>query len=807
MHLVLAVRRLRRRWLATALLGVAVSLAAGAVGASVAFLDALAWRPLAVANPEQLVTIAPKRGEALLGIPEPTLDALATSTPLVSTLCGYSRGAALIAIGGRESRRSLEALSARCASVLGVRPAIGRWLAPEDEPPGGSAAPVVVISDAFWRATFGADPAVVGRTLRVETHDLRIIGVLPPAFRGIHVDQGADVIVPRGLLGPLLGLPASVPALYAIGRLAPNATLDAVDAEVRARWPALWARTAPPAPPGAPPAPAAQASALEIQSGRQGLSDLRRQYGQAAVVLLGLSAVLLALAAVSVASVFAATVAARHTEIAVLASLGATPRQAAGQVLAGAACLGVISGLGACGVAVALARVVAATIWTATVPMTLTVSPSAVLLAGLLVATAALVLTLAVPAARTAWGLASAGLTSSGWRVVGGPPEQPFALGAQTACAVALVFAAMAFGHNVQGLYQLNLGYAVDGLRWSTLDRVPGAPSGDDPVAYTRATLDRVRAVPGVAGAAFSASFPLMQLRTLSALTALSRPGVSGETRVAHARVSSGFFDTLGIAFLEGQAFRDEASGPAPAGAVLNQPAARRLFGDASPLGQALHVAGHLHEVVGVVPAFSPGDVRLDQVPAVFTAVTREPALLRTPILVVRATPGTPPDPDAVSRAVREGGRHVSAPPRDVWGYLTGLLARERMIFGLAGLLGVTAVIVAGAGLFSTLALVAAHRRREMAVRLALGASPAHAARAVFRRVTIGVVAGGLAGLPLAWALARVGRALFYRTSPYEPRVLAVSAAILAVVALGAALAPCLSVWRMAPARHLNEPG
>lgn len=806
MHLVLAIRRLRRRWLAAALLGVAVSLAAGAVGASVAFLDALAWRPLAVAAPEQLVTIASKRGEALLGIPEPTLDALATSTPLVSSLCGFSRGAAVVAVGGRESRRSLEALSGRCASVLGVRPAIGRWLAPEDEPRGGPAAPVVVIGDTFWRTTFGADPAVVGRTLRVEAHDLRIVGVLPPAFRGVHVDQGPDVIVPRGLLGPLLGLPASLPALYAIGRLAPNATLAAVDADVRARWPALWARTSPPAPPGAPPSPAAQASALEIQSGRLGLSDLRRQYAQAARVLLGLSAVLLALAAVSVASVFAAAATARSTEIAVLASLGATPRQVAGQVLADAACLGVLGGLGACGVAIALARVVAATIWTAAVPMTLTVTPSANVLTGLLAATATLVTTLAVPAARTAWRHASAGLITSGSRVVGGPPERPVALAAQTACAVALVFAAMAFGRNVQNLYRIDLGYAVDGLQWSTLDRVPGAPSGDDPVAYTRATLDRVRAVPGVAAAAFSASFPLMQLRTLSALTTVTRPGVRGETRVAHARVSSGFFDTLGIALLEGQAFRDEAAGPGPAGAVLNQPAARSLFGDDSPLGQTLDVGGRIHDVVGVVPAFSPGDVRLDQVPAVFTAVTREPALLRTPILVVRAMPGTPPDPDAVSRAVREGGRHVSAPPRDVWGYLTGLLARERMIFGLAGLLGATAVIVAGAGLFSTLALVAAHRRREMAVRLALGASPAHAARAVFRRVAFGVVAGGLAGLPLAWALARVGRVLLYRTSPYEPGVLAVSAAILALVAIGAALTPCLTVWRMAPARHLNEP-
>ena len=793
-------RRLARHPLASSFIVLALGLAGGATGGAVAFFDALTRRTLAVDAPERLVMVAPRRGDALLGLSDATLERLAASTPLVERLCGYGRGAAVVTVAGRESRRSLEGFTASCAGVLGVHPARGRWLEADDEPAGGPAAPVVVLSDALWRGAFGADPAAVGRVLHVEGRALTIVGVLPPDFHGLHADQGPDLIVPRALMANLLGLAGPLPSLLAIGRLAPGVPFAAVEADLRARWPAIWAATAP-APPGAPPPDAARAAALDVQSAGRGWSDLRTQYGRAAAVLLALTGALLIMAAATVAGLFSARATGRAHEFALLGAMGATRGRVAAQVAAEAAGLGAAAGAVAALVAAATTHVVATFIWTASVPLTLRVTPSAPLAAAIAGLTGTLVVILAIPAMTAAWRAAARGVETSAVRV-SARTIPPLGLALQTSCAVALVFAALAFGRNVVDLYALDPGYRPSGLWWAPLDRRPGAATAGAE-AYAADLIDRISAVPGVEAAALSASFPLMPLRALTALTPAVGPGTA-EVSVAHARVAPGFFATLGAPLVEGADLGRSTRADGPADAVITRRAARLLFGDASAVGRPLTVGGRAVQVVGVVADVSPGDLRLAGLPVVFTSMTGEPALLRTPLVVVRTAPGIVPEADALAAAVRGAGRHVLGPVRPVWDHLAGQLARERVVFGLALLLAAVAVVVTGGGLFATLAHVAAGRRRDVAIRLALGAAPPAAVFAVCRPILAGVMTGLAAGVPLAWIIGRAGRPLFHRLSPFDPRVVAAVAATLLAVAGVAAAAPLAGLWRVAPARDLN---
>lgn len=802
MTLRLAWRRLTRQWTASAFTILALGLTGGATGGAAVFHDALARRPLPIAAPERLISVTARRGEALLGLPPDTLAALATATPVVERLCGYARGAAVVTLGGRDVRRSLEGFTASCAGVLGVTVARGRWLSAVDEPPGAPAARVVVVSDGFRRAAFGEAADVIGRSVRVDTLDLTVIGVLPPGVHGLHVDQGPDLIVPRGLLPALVGLPGPLPALYAIGRLAPGVSLAAARADLAARWPALQAATAPGAVAATTPT-AAGGSTLDVQSASRGLSDLRTQYGAAARLFFGLAAALLGMAASSVAAHFATRAAGRAAEFAVRGAMGAPQARVAGEVALDAALVGALAGVVAAALAAALPGVVLGAIWTSATPLTLAATASPAGLGAIAAATCALAVALAVPAMIVARRATTTGLTAAHPRLTRGT-VRPAGLALQAAGATALVVAALALGRNVVDLQAIDPGYDPDGLAWTTLDRQPGAPPVASADAYAATLLERVGGVPGVEAAALSASFPLMPVRALTALIPAATAG-GPEVPVAQARVSPGFFDVVGVPLVAGVDLGTGDRGDGPADAVLSRRAASLLFGETSPLDRPLTIAGRPYRVAGIVGDLSPGDVRLAGVPVVFTSVLREPALLRTPVLVVRQRAGAAPPATALEDAVRAAGRHLAGPLRPVRDHLTGQLARERVTFGLALVLAVAAVAVAGAGLYATLADAARRRRRDLAVRLALGATRPRAVAAACGPLLGGVAAGICAGLPLAWAIARAARPLFFRVAPFDAWAVAAGVAVMAGVALAAAAAPVGALWRLAPARWLHD--
>lgn len=803
----LAIRHLRTSWPGALFVALTLSLSIGSVGATYGLVDAILLRSLAVPNPEQIVTVAPMIGEAVLGIPAPTLIRLAESQQSLQGLCGFSRGAMAIQQGSTISRKGQEAVSGSCYALLGVQPHLGRLIDERDAPLSGASAAVVVVTHSYWASALGSDASVVGRPLRVENADLTIIGVLPPTFMGFHADQGPDIVVPIGLVSPLLGNASRTTALYAIGRLRDGVSVETARAELRSLWTSVWADSNPlPQGSAGRPSPASDPATLRVESASGGLSDLRRTYSVAVVILGALALILVIMASVNVAGLLAAQAAARASEVKVLAALGAGRTEVVMQLATEALLTAMAAGSGAVLVAIVLTRLVGTTLWVGFLPMTMQVQPDPSVLAGVLFGSALLSLLLTVPSMailsrHTGGGLAT-NLRSTAPRSI----WRHGLVGLQAAFTLALVFCAALFAGNLRALNRVDPGYDASPLDFSRLERVPDAPREWDPPAYVRTLQSAVMDLPGVESAALSSSFPTSELRTLSVLLPVTNSGTTKSASVGQYRVSPGFFDTIGASVLRGRDFSfDDATGRPPV-AIVNHRLAGELFPDDDPIGQVILMGPtkRVATVVGVVPAFSPGDVRITDLPIVYTPFLQEPQFLTNPMLVVRRAPPTPAV-DAVRVAVRSGGRHYVNAYRSVPDHLAAMIARERILFVLSAFFAALGIAVGGAGLFAVLTYSVVQRTKEIGIRMAVGARTSRVVSLVVRDALLATLAGVLVGIPLALGGGYLSRALLYRMSPSDPVLLMICIAVIATAAAIAAAVPAFRAVTVDPLRVLKS--
>ena len=801
----LAIRHLAISPVSTLFVAGSLSIALGALAGSYGLFDAVVLRQLAVREPERLVTIAPMTGEALLGISGSMLAELAKAQTSFETLCGFSRGAMAVEVASAVSRRGMEAVSGACYQLLGVRAHRGRLITSDDAPLSGSSATVVVVSHAFWTTALGSDDGVVGRTLRVEGIDLSIIGVLPASFMGMHVDQGPDIIVPLGLVSQLLGTrPPRVTALYAIARLKQDVTLQQARAEVQSLWPAMWSATNPPPPANARVSPAADPASLRIESAAKGISDLRRQYTAALYAVLALAVSLLTMAGVNVAGLLIAQSAKRLASFKTLTALGATRVDVVAQLLTEAALIGVVSGAGAIGVAWAISSVAGNRVWVGFLPMTMTITPPPTVIVATPAFAIGFMLLLAFPAAtlvidRTARERSAAdkGLNWTAWR--------RGMVAAQAALALAIVFCASLITKNLIGLNQIDPGYPVQGLSFSRLERLPGQAGEWDRSAYVAELLDRIQALPGVGAAALSSSFPTVDLRQLTSPLRINAGGTGGFVNGREFRVSPRFFETIQVATRRGRDFHFNDGAGRPPVAIINETLARELFGSIDAVGQTIGVGAPDRRVtvVGVVADFSPGDVRISKLPAVYSPILQAPQQLTSPMLVVRSDGGAPSD--AIRRTVREQNRHYVSFSRSVAEHLSTLIARERIVFAFALLFGVVSIAIGATGLFAALSYAVALRNKELAVRLAIGAQRRQILWTVTKEAAISVGIGIGLGAPLALAAARGGEELLFNLSSFDFPLLLTCAGAMALIAGAAAVWPALSAARVDPVVTLRE--
>jgi predicted permease len=797
----LAVRSLRRSpgFVLTASLTLALGI--GLATAVFTVAEALLLRRLPVQDQDRIVVLWGKMpGQDLLNYPLGLDDArtFAQSARTLDKTGFYAyEGASPVLVrdgdNGLRLRRAL--VSGDFFDVLAAQPILGRTLTDADNHRGS--APVIVLSHSVWQRVFSGDPRAIGR--RVMVHDQgamhTIVGVMP---QGLDYPRGVDFWSP--VIPAVQERNMQYLSLYAIGRLAPNATLASAAEELTAYYqrPAtsVWQRNL-------------RGAAHSLP--RLILGDTR----PALFTFAAASLLLLLITCINVANLLLVRGLSRVREIAVRSALGAKRGRLVGQLLVENGLLAVTGG--ALGIVVAALAVRGFVMFApAGVPRVDEIHLNATVLAGAVALTALATLFFALaPAVMTSRVQLQDVLRSDARQTAGrrrrllneGLVSAQMALALVVLSATALVMKSL-----------LNLERADLALDPSRLLIAEFAVRDDefDSTQKLQAALDRlttsIEAIPGVLGTSQVVSVPF-------ATTAWDgRPGAEGQSRDEAAAnpmlnmdvVSPGYFATLGIPVLRGRGFTEADRDGAPLVAVLSQSAAEHYWPGADPIGKRIRMGGNLEtafEVVGVVPDTRYRNLREPRGSVYFPV--RQPFFPFAPTTLAIRTSGTPSDLiPTLRRTIEEtdpGVALASAAPFEV--FLEEPLAQPRLNTFLLAVFACAAVALAAIGLFGVMATMVRQRMREIGVRMALGATRQDVRRMILRRGLIVAGVGLTIGVGGALGLNRLLDALLYEVSPTDAATLGIVAAALLVVATLATALPARASTRIDPVQALRVEG
>lgn len=830
----LAIRSLRATPLVSGVALLSLALVIGATTAIFSLLNGLMLRPLPVHAPDRLVhvtdSVLRETGETRVRAwGYPAWAELRQRTHLFEAATAWSFTRFTLETG--DDNRQVEGVWADGGffHTLGVPAAIGRTFSSgDDQPGGGPTGPVTVISHAFWHKQFGGGADVVGRSIRLDGVPFTIVGVTPPGFFGLEVGRTFDVVVPLQA-EPVVRTRDSVldsaasNFLSILARLRPGQSLDSAIAELRRSQPAIRAATV---------GPWSQdvvdrylAAPFTLVPAATGYSTLRSRYLQPLLILAAIVGVVLLIGCLNVANLLLARAISRRHELSVRLALGASRARLARQVLwesftmsAGGAGLGLV-------VAALSSRLLVQQLSTPNSPVFLDVSLDTRVLSFTMAVTAITTLLFgAAPAWRAArvqpmGALQAQGRSATargrsglmGWLVV-----------AQVALSVVLVVSAGVFIASFRALADRRLGLQPDDVLVATLDpqRVTMAPP-QRPALYERARQAAL-ALPDVAAAAVSQLTPLggggftpaLQILTTAAA---GRPAsvqlISADGDVHGNLISPGWFDTFGTPLTAGRDFADSDRHGAPRVAIVNATFARRFFPNQDPLGQAIVIYPNTPRalparIVGVAADAVHGSPRGSIAPTWFVPMAQfhvDGFGFSTARLSVRTWPGSQIPAKRLEDAVRTVDPRFGVAMRPLTDLVHASRARERVMAQLAGFLGGLALLLAGLGLYGVTTYAMTTRRTDIAVRVALGASPTAVMAWGLTRNAMFVGTGILTGTAISlWTSGFLGE-LVYGVSGREPGLLAGAALVLASIGAVASFLPIRRAVRLDPVAVLRE--
>ncbi|HET9784632.1 MAG TPA: ABC transporter permease, partial [Terriglobales bacterium] len=702
------------------------------------------------------------------------------------------------AVDGRPAERipTLFA-SAALGPMLGIRPQLGRWFTAAEDRAGAPDA-VAVISDRLWRERFAARADVIGKPMRIGGQAIFIIGVLPAHFHylGEPVAGSAahiDLWMPLAL-NPLMTTPRSLRWLEVLGLRRADVTAAQAEQEVAALG-ANWAREY-----------AAPDGGLSYSAA--GFAGwVRAPHRAAMMLLLGAVGLLLLLACASVAGLLLEQALARRPEMAMRRALGASRfrllRQLAAEHL-------LLAGLGT---VLGVAGAWAGLRWlTQAAPPELfgtrapSLNRSVLSVAALALVATALACGL-VPAWTALRERAAPTLITGGLGRLRGT-----LVGVQMALALALLISA---GLLLTAFLRVtSVAPGFDAAHAVTLATQLPPTATTPPVRLTldQKLLAQLQTMPGITAVGAVSRLPLSGKSITSELWPEGKTYAAGHQPEVQYRVaSSGYFNAMGIPLISGEGFspRDDADPDFAATRVLiNQAAARLFWPGEDAVGQRVQFganpSGHWATIIGVVGNVKAQGLDAAARPTVFRPLAY--STLGAPIVVAR----TSADPAAALREL-QAAVHSLDPAMPVYdaAYMDDLLAQSlaqrRLLLVLLAVFAAAGTLVAVVGVYAGMAQSVARRRRELALRLALGAAPARLGREVMTQAALVTAAGLAGGTLLAMALAQLLRSLLFETSPLLPGVYALAAAGLGLTAAAAALLPARRAARTLPATVLRE--
>ncbi|HEU4631989.1 MAG TPA: ABC transporter permease [Gemmatimonadaceae bacterium] len=684
--------------------------------------------------------------------------------------------------GGATERVRVGFVTSGFFDALGTRMTLGHRLGAgtgDDR----DAPPAVVLSHRLWERRFGADPAIVGRTIRLAGHPVTVVGVAGPYFTSSVVGWIPDLWAPVGLT-PLLGDAAleDVNSLYTTARLRPGVTRDAAEAELRV----LTARLA-----QTDTARYARFG-VRLDHVRGVNAELRAPVAAAAGFLMVLVALVLLIACANVANLLLGRAAARRTEIGVRLAIGAGRWRLVRQLLTESLVLAVVGGaLGFAGSLLVTRLLAAAVPAEAQLEASFFAPDGRVLLfTGALTLATALLFGL-VPALRASSPRLAPLLRRD---VPSGGRQRSRLVAAQAALCVVLLAVASLFVRSLASVRGLDPGFRADGVIDVPVDAsLAGVDDAAQRQLFTQ-LVERAAALPGVRSATLAAIVPLsgsnMETRVLpEGMTVASR---FDAPRTYFNVVGPGYFETLALPLRAGRGFLATDGPDAPRVAVVSETAARRWWPGERAVGKRFRwggVDGAEVTVVGVARDANhkmPGE---DPLPFVYLPHAQE--FRGEMVLQLRAASPPPALRDAIWATLRELVPTLPPPPvRAMREDMAITQLPVRLGAELAGAFGLVALLLAAVGIYGVTAYSVERRTREIGIRSALGATRQRVVRMVVMESLRTVLGGAAAGLVLALAAGLLLSRVLYGVQPFDPVVLAGVPVVIAAAAVLASLVP-----------------
>ena len=801
----------------TALATIALGIGLNTAIFSVAY--GVLWRPLPYPDPDRLIMITSAQ-QTQTGVKTFTTwspvsyEAIRQGVTTLDHLAAYTSNDAQLTGRGEALQVAALDVSPNFFTMLGITPARGRTFltgasAPDDDR-------AAIVSDRLWRTWLDADPAIVGQSISVDGVPRTVVGVLPPdfSFRPVVPRLGALAETEIYLPNRWPNDPGKSAFLWLLGRMKPGVTQARAEAELTA-----LVNNPSAVPVGAVASAGAIAATGRMLARVAGLRD----YGTGPVrtlllILLGAVSFVLLIACVNVANLQMARLSARRGELSVRMALGAGRRRIVRQLLTEAvvlsllgAAFGVLLAQLAIGITLPLVpqfllpRVGGVVIDARVMAFCLGLSLLSTLVIGL------------VPALRVSGAAFGEGLAlhAGAARTTGdgqGDRLRTLLVAAQIAMTLVLLIGAGLLIHSFVRLTSVSPGFESSGrdgalqiVKVMLPERLYSEP--DRIHAFARDVLERARQLPGVTSASVinSVPFGMMFIQGDFEIEGQPKPTLF----VGTPKIDAGYFRTMGIPLLAGRDFTEQDTAAAPKVAIVSERVARDYFpgGSIEALGRRVRLddRGDWLTVVGVV-----ADVRqrgLDQdVKAMIYAPFQQDrsGFVRFVSFVART-----PTPTGVAEGIRAEIRRA-APDLPIQGTVTmdeavaASVAQPRFRTVLLGLFATAAMLIASCGLYGLMAYAVTERRREIGVRMALGADRRDVLRLVLTRALRIVLAGLVVGLAGAAGVTRVLQTFLFGVTPTDPLVFTAVTLLLLAVGLLAAWLPARRATRIDPCAALR---
>ncbi len=769
-------------------------------------------RPLPFSEPDRLVRLWDTFGNPgnLAPVSFPNFRDWRAWNQSFPAMAVFQEGNTVLTGSGEPTPLQTLAASANFLDLLGVRPALGRtFRAEEDHPDANNGAGSVILSDRLWRSRFGADPSIIGARITLGSQPSVVVGVMPPGFNTYTGSGEIDVWTTlAGLerVRPGMTRPYSeergISNLNAIGRLKPGVSLERARADM-ARVASLLMRNYP------------------ADDSSEGVAMESLQQSAAAhvhpmlLVLLWAAAAVLLIACADASGLALARVTGRQREISVRAAIGAGKWRIIRQLLAESL---VLASCGAAaGVMLASLFVRFLAVFLQLAPDDVRLSWPALAFAMAAAALSAIVFSLA-PAIHALRFDVLHGLKEAAASVTASASQkrlQNVLAAGQIALAMVLLSACGLLALNMIHLQSAGLGFEPQ----HALTFQIGLPTARYPQSGRFRFADELtaslRAIPGVLSASASTQMPFRSFVPRTVLDNVDGKPIEVRNRrgIVYSPITPDYFQTLGIPLRRGRAFTANDTAAAPAVVILNEAAVRRYFGAVDPIGRQVTPemwngtgsATQPRMVVGVV-----GDVKLqhageEPLEAIYWPMAQIAS--ETVYWIAMRTAG---DPLTAAGAAREQLRRID--PNMPFFQASPLSAAVESSFlqpryntALVAFFAALALVLTAVGLYGNIAYSVSQRRREIGIRIALGAGKDRVLRQFVRGGLAMGVAGVAIGLGFAKAASRIMRSLVFGAPVDEPLAFAFSAGVAILVALLASYLPARRAARIDPVNALRN--